>query len=136
MPLSWRNKRAGDLPISVPAWLVAPVPCPQQPPAGATHLSRDELVAFHTRHRDKNGEITHKNGNTLTRTCESRSIDFFEKQATQCRAQAKRASNKADRESWLDMALRWEGNVAANRGEYRQAAEAWTTELRNPVKVL
>jgi hypothetical protein len=71
-------------------------------------------VAFHTRHRDKNGEITRKNGNTLIRTCESRSIDFFEKQATQCRAQAERASNKADRESWLDMAIRWEGMLRPN----------------------
>jgi len=33
--------------------------------------------------------------------------NFFEKQARQCRIQAQTASNKADRESWLEMALRW-----------------------------
>ena len=34
---------------------------------------------------------------------------FFQHQAEQCRFQAKNAGNKADREFWLNMAIRWEG---------------------------
>jgi hypothetical protein len=33
--------------------------------------------------------------------------DFFEKQISECNAQATRAANKADREFWQGMADRW-----------------------------
>jgi len=59
-------------------------------------------MAFDTRHRDKSSETSQKHGNTFR-------IDFFEERARQCQAQAKRVNNKADRESWLEMARRWEG---------------------------
>jgi hypothetical protein len=36
-----------------------------------------------------------------------RTVDFFEKQIKECRAQAVRAANKADREFWQGMADRW-----------------------------
>jgi hypothetical protein len=69
-------------------------------------------MAVDTRHRDKGGEISQKHGSTFR-------IDFFEERARQCRAQAKRANNKADRESWLEMARRWEGMLRPHhdRGE-------------------
>ena len=68
-------------------------------------------MAFATRQRAKDGEIRRKSRSSLMQARsrpENRSINFFEKQAVQCRAQAKGAFNEADRESWLDMALRWE----------------------------
>jgi len=34
--------------------------------------------------------------------------EFFDEQAKQCRANAKRASNKSDRDFWLRLAQRWE----------------------------
>jgi hypothetical protein len=34
--------------------------------------------------------------------------DFFENQVKQCRAQAENATNKKDREFWLQLAHRWE----------------------------
>jgi hypothetical protein len=34
-------------------------------------------------------------------------VDFYEKQIKECRAQATRATNKADREFWQGMADRW-----------------------------
>jgi hypothetical protein len=44
-------------------------------------------------------------------------IDFFQRQAMQCRSQADRAANKTDREFWLDMASRWEGMLKARHTE-------------------
>jgi len=43
--------------------------------------------------------------------------DFFATQARQCRAQAERASNNADRNSWLKMAVRWEGMLRPRRDD-------------------
>jgi hypothetical protein len=34
--------------------------------------------------------------------------DFFQNQVKQCRSQAESAANKSDRESWLQLAHRWE----------------------------
>ncbi len=41
--------------------------------------------------------------------------DFFEDQITQCRAQAERAANKADREFWLRLAERWKELLRAKQ---------------------
>src|SRR5262249_38064223 len=83
---------------------VAPHPSPNTPAPRSGHLLalRGPQMAFDTRHRDKSSETSQKHGNTFR-------IDFFVERARQCQAQAKRVNDKADRESWLEMARRWEG---------------------------
>jgi len=41
--------------------------------------------------------------------------DFFEHQIKQCRAQAARATNKADREFWKRLAERWQQVLRAEK---------------------
>ena len=43
--------------------------------------------------------------------------DFFQNQVKQCRSQAESATNKKDREFWLQLAHRWERLSQPGRGD-------------------
>jgi hypothetical protein len=69
-------------------------------------------MPFDFRRRDKNREISR-----VPMQTDAMSADFFQKEARQCRVQAQQASNEADRESWLEMAKRWEGVLHLHHGD-------------------